>query len=186
MFNNCSNVQIVGGSFTNIHLDSQPKSSITHSGLTARAGFAQNFHSVRLGDLNLLSEIGNQETVKYREVRRRKTGALVRLERVVASKRRIYQACVSGRPGAVTAVVYQGPDVEKWMSEAEKHETFRHPSLVQLYGVSVSRAMNVLIYIDALVPLRDIRELHAGSALASTYVEYGIVRDLAVYPFFCG
>ncbi|KAJ6450767.1 hypothetical protein C8R45DRAFT_1042718 [Mycena sanguinolenta] len=38
--------------------------------------------------------------------------------------------------------------------------------------------MYVLVYIDALIPLHDIRELHAGSALAATYVEYGIKRDL--------
>ncbi|KAJ7804512.1 hypothetical protein B0H14DRAFT_1616330 [Mycena olivaceomarginata] len=172
MFHKCSNFQIIGGVFIG-HPES--RSSRTRRALT-NPSFLANFHRVRLGDLKLISEIGKEEIVEYHEVRRRKTGALIRRNKVVVGERRRFEASVSGRPETLTAVVYKDTNIDKWRIEVEKHETFRHPSLVQLYGVTVSPANYALIYTDALIPLRDVRELHANSSLASTYVEYGIVR----------
>ncbi|KAF8148532.1 hypothetical protein K438DRAFT_948987 [Mycena galopus ATCC 62051] len=182
MFHNCSNVQISGGVFTVLSDESESSDPpIARRALAHDPGFSRDFRSIRLCDLNLLSEIGKQEIVEYHEVRRRKTGALVRRDRDVVGTRRIYQARVLGRQEILTAVIYQGIDIEKWTTEAKKHETFRHPSLVQLYGVTVSRAINALIYTDALISLRDVREFHENSPLGSTYVEWGIKRDLYVY-----
>ncbi|KAJ7436282.1 hypothetical protein B0H11DRAFT_660524 [Mycena galericulata] len=176
MFEQCSNFTIFGGTFITYPESTavQPRCSI------ATKPRSPSFRSIPLGDLNLLSEIGIQEIVEYRDVRRHKTGVLIRRQREVVGMRRIYQAQIFGNPGIVTAVIDQGTSFEKWKTEAEKHETFRHPSLVQLYAVTMTQAMNALIYTDGLVSLRDVREFHACSPLASTYVEYGIKRDLYV------
>ncbi|KAJ6597521.1 hypothetical protein DFH09DRAFT_1304320 [Mycena vulgaris] len=125
MFEQCSNFTISGGVFTIqkepglIH----PARSCIEGPLESRS--TPNFQSIRLGDLNLLAEIGKDDIVEYRDIRRRRTGVLVRRQRVVVGTRRIYQARVFG-----------------------------------------------------LVSLQEVREFNSRSPLASTYVEYGIKRDL--------
>ncbi|KAJ7913230.1 hypothetical protein B0H13DRAFT_2005344 [Mycena leptocephala] len=187
MFAQCHNVKISGGTFC---LYQESDSSRSHSRFPGELPqlysplpppLSQSFHSIRLGDLNLLLEMGKEELVEYHDVRRFKTNALIRRERVVVGVRRIYEASVFGTPGTLTAVIYEGTDFEKWKSEAEKHEAFRHPSLVQLYAVTMSRSMNALIYTERLIPLSEVRELHERSPLASTYVEYGIVSQFPLY-----
>ncbi|KAJ6571223.1 hypothetical protein B0H19DRAFT_1129472 [Mycena capillaripes] len=183
MFQQCKNFKISGGSFL-IQQESDFGSRArfardqAHAPTLRAPCISSSFNSVRLGDLNLIAELGTEEIVEYRDVWRRKTKALARRERVVVGLRRIYKAWVFGTPGTLTAVVYEGVNFDKWKSEVEKHETFRHPSLVQLHAVIMSRSMNALIYTDDLIPLRDVREFHANSPLASTYVECGIKRDL--------
>ncbi|KAJ7913968.1 hypothetical protein B0H13DRAFT_2003589 [Mycena leptocephala] len=181
MFAQCRNVKISGGTFC---LYQESDSSCSHSRFPGELPpLSQSFHSIRLGDLNLLLEKGKEELVEYHDVRRFKTNALVRRERVVVGVRRIYEASVFGTPGTLTAVIYKGTDFEKWKSEAEKHEAFRHPSLVQLYAVTMSQSMNALglIYTERLIPLSEVRELHERSPLASAYVEYGIVSQFPLY-----
>jgi hypothetical protein len=68
---------------------------------------------VRLGDLKLISEIGKEEIVEYHEVRRRKTGALIRRNKVVVGERRRFEVSVSGRPETLTAVVYKDTNIDK-------------------------------------------------------------------------
>ncbi|KAJ7032201.1 hypothetical protein C8F04DRAFT_665663 [Mycena alexandri] len=173
MLDHCSNFTIYGGTFHNYAAEGPRVAQ------DAELQLSPNFHSIRLGDLNLLKEIGKQQIVKYSDIHRRKTGVLVRRKREVIGWRRIYRAAVVGTPGTeLTAVIDDGTDLEKWRSEAEKHETFRHPCLVQLYAVTMSQTMKGLIYTDALISLPEIRETHADSPLASSYVEYGIKRDL--------
>ncbi|KAJ7171429.1 hypothetical protein C8R46DRAFT_184858 [Mycena filopes] len=176
MFDYCSHFQIAGGTFNII------ASGGVRVAPVAERAYSTTFHSVRLGDLNLLKEIGQQQFVKYIDVHRRKTGVLVRRKREVVGWRGIYQASLIGTPGVFTAVIDHGTDLEKWYSEAEKHEAFRHPSLVQLYAVTMSKSMKGLIYTDELISLPEIRATHAGSPLASAYVEYGIVRFFFIHP----
>ncbi|KAJ7779727.1 hypothetical protein B0H16DRAFT_1499679 [Mycena metata] len=178
MLDHCNNFTIYGGTFNN-YAPEGPR--VTQD---VEPPLSPNFHSIRLGDLNLLKEIGKQQIVKYSDIHRRKTGVLVRRECEVVGCRRIYRASVVGTPATqLTAVIDEGTDLEKWRSEAEKHEMFRHPSLVQLYAVTMSRTIKGLIYADALISLPEIRETYADSPLASSYVEYGIVRCLFHHTF---
>ncbi|KAJ7637458.1 hypothetical protein B0H17DRAFT_1149472 [Mycena rosella] len=96
-------------------------------------------------DLNILSEIGKEDIVEYREVRGRRTGALIqRLSRVVGS-RRIHQVRLFGSQETMTAVIYEGPDFEtvtslfhrgrrfhyivrQWKADVEKREAYRSHS----------------------------------------------------------
>lgn len=171
MLNHCSSFTISGGTF-NI----QPRPDVDRSHSASRS--PQMFHFVRLGDLNLLAQISCEDVVEYREVLRRRTGVVVRRQREVVGSRAFFQAEVNGIPGTLTAVISRGKNVDKvntdfsndvfahispqWMTEIEKHETFRyvdsrshgimsdqvdrHPSLVQLHAVSVGRGMSALIY----------------------------------------
>lgn len=110
MFDHCSNFTISGGAFA------QPEWGVVRPSRSLNGGLLHpphDFHSIRLGDLNLLDEIGAEEVVEYRDVRRRRTGVLLRRERVVTGTRRIHQARVLGKPGVVTAVIYQGTDLER-------------------------------------------------------------------------
>lgn len=111
MFEHCNNFTISGGTF---HTHSQ--STVAHrshgdSAVERRSPLP--FHSIRLGDLNLLTEIGMEDVVEYRDVRRRRTGALIRRQQFTVGTRRIYQAQVLGNPRSLTAVIYQGTDFEK-------------------------------------------------------------------------
>jgi hypothetical protein len=75
--------------------------------------FYPEFRSIRLGDLNLLSEVGKEDVIEYRDVRRRKTGALVQRVKIVAGTRKILQVRIFGSQETMTAVIQDGPDFEK-------------------------------------------------------------------------
>jgi hypothetical protein len=72
-----------------------------------------DFRSIPLGDLNLLSEVGKADIIEYRDVRRQKTGALIRRVPVVVGRQRIHQARIFGSQEMMTAVIYDGPGFEK-------------------------------------------------------------------------
>lgn len=60
-----------------------------------------------------MSEVGSDDIVEYRAVRRKKTGAVIRRIPVVVGTRKILQARIFGSQELMTAVVYSGPDFEK-------------------------------------------------------------------------
>jgi hypothetical protein len=111
-FNNCTNFAISGGAF-----GVTPKSHTMPSGSlhdhTLQSRSPTNFHSIRMGDLNLLTEIGVERIVRIDEVRRRKTGDLVQLRRRVVGTRRIHRVLVRGTQETLTAVVYEGLNIDE-------------------------------------------------------------------------
>ncbi|KAJ7262525.1 hypothetical protein C8J57DRAFT_1471120 [Mycena rebaudengoi] len=52
----------------------------------------------------------------------------------------------------------------------------RHPSLIQLFGVTSSTRLKALIYHDGLMPLDEFLQMHQQSPLGSAYVEYEFGR----------
>lgn len=88
-----------------------PSGSLSDLALQSRS--SPNFHSIRMGDLNLLTEIGVERIVRIDEVRRRKTGDLVQLRRRVVGTRRIHRALVRGTQETLTAVVYEGLNIDE-------------------------------------------------------------------------
>jgi hypothetical protein len=145
MFKNCANFTITGGAF-----GVTPQSRLMPSGslfdLTLQSRSPPNFHSILMGDLNLLTEIGVERIVRIDEVRHRKTGHLVRLRPRVVGTRRIHRALVTRRgiKEILTAVVYEGLNVDEasvflwaidegadvvlyqWRNQVEKHVSFRY------------------------------------------------------------
>jgi hypothetical protein len=68
---------------------------------------------VKLGDLNLLDEIGKYNVVEGHPVHHKRTGAVVRHIKVVVGTRRIYRARIFGSQDPMTAVVYDDAQFEK-------------------------------------------------------------------------
>ncbi|KAJ7435014.1 hypothetical protein B0H11DRAFT_2257702 [Mycena galericulata] len=181
-FDNCHNFTVQGGIF-NVAADRNEDQG--------------DFRTIRLGDLNLLHEISKQNIVdSYQVIRRKRTGAVIRRVPAVSGRRTIYQARIYGSSEEVTAVVYEGSDFEKasflgfvpqrtleyrkyiqHRSHAEWREGVRHPSLVQLLGVTSSSRVKALVYNDGLISVNEFRKMHAKSPLVSAYLEYEIGRN---------
>ncbi|KAJ7610609.1 hypothetical protein DFH06DRAFT_1308623 [Mycena polygramma] len=69
--------------------------------------------------------------------------------------------------------MYDSSLFEQAKAQAERHEEFRHPSLIQLFGVtSGSRGPKALIYNDGFMSIHEVRKIHKHSPLASNYVDY--------------
>lgn len=71
-----------------------------------------DFRTIRMGDLNLLQEVGKQHLVEYHDVLRKRTGAVKRRVAAVVV-RRINRARIYGSQEIVTAVLYESSDFEK-------------------------------------------------------------------------
>ncbi|KAJ7637782.1 hypothetical protein B0H17DRAFT_1278784 [Mycena rosella] len=162
MFDHCSNITITDGTF-NV-LERSPS----------------DFRSIRLGDLNLLTQMGNEEELTSGVVERR--GPRLVRRKVIVGSRKVYCARIFGSPDPMTAVVYEGSQFEKWKDEAERRQSVRLPFVLQLFGVTESRDVNVLIYHDELITITQFRQLHpSGSPLTSEYIEYQMARDDALF-----
>lgn len=68
---------------------------------------------MKLGDLNLLDEIGKYNVVERRPVPHKRTGAVVRHIKVVVGTRRTYRARIFGSQDPMTAVVYNDAQFEQ-------------------------------------------------------------------------
>ncbi|KAJ7276569.1 hypothetical protein C8J57DRAFT_193217 [Mycena rebaudengoi] len=164
VFENCQNTTISGG-VINLQVNTSDSDEY-------------DFPTIKLGHLELVEEVAKQNIVKYRKVLHKKTRVVKRHVPEVVGVRRIHLARVHGSQEDFTAVVYEGSDFEKHRAHAEQREEFRHPSLIQLFGVTSSTRprLNALIYHDGLIPLDEFRQMHQQSLLGSAYVEYEFGR----------
>ncbi|KAJ7686406.1 hypothetical protein B0H17DRAFT_1136956 [Mycena rosella] len=93
MFYHCNNFTIAGGTFNVWERPHSPPS---------------DFRSIRLGDLNLLMQIGNEEALTSdSDVIERRGPALVR-RKVIIGIRNVYRARIFCNQDVMTAVVYEG------------------------------------------------------------------------------
>lgn len=114
MFDHCSNFTVSGGAFDSYAESRLVRPSYTFGGLPEISQYSpHDFRLIRLGDLDLQAEIGAEEIVEFRDVRRRRTGALIRRQRVVVGTRRVCRARVLGSAGVLTAAIYEGTDLER-------------------------------------------------------------------------
>ncbi|KAJ7901338.1 hypothetical protein B0H13DRAFT_773272 [Mycena leptocephala] len=128
-----------------------------------------DFRVVKLGDLNLLDEIGKYNVVERRPVHDKRTGAVVRHIKVVVGTQRIYRARIFGSQDPMTAIVYNDAQFEQRMAEMKEGPQIRHPHLAQFFGFTCSAGPNALICHDEMIPFSQVEKLHAGSTLASYY-----------------
>ncbi|KAJ7626491.1 hypothetical protein B0H17DRAFT_1151001 [Mycena rosella] len=183
MLNNSSNFTIAGGTF---NVWERPRSPPT------------DFRSIRLGDLNLLTQIGDEEALTFDVVERR--GPRLVQRRAIVGTRKVYRARIFGSQDPMTAVVYEGSQLQKaiyngsWKAEIESRQSLRFPFVPQLFGITESRGVNALIYHDGIVhspvfnkgeltstttefiTIAQFRQLHHGSPLVSEYIEYQMVH----------
>ncbi|KAJ7279281.1 hypothetical protein C8J57DRAFT_131838 [Mycena rebaudengoi] len=166
VFENCQNTTISGG--------------VINLQVNASDSDENDFPTIKLGHLKLVEEVVKQNIVEYRKVLHKKTRVVKQHVPEVVGVRRIYVARVHGSQEDFTAVVYEGSDFEKHRAHAEQREEFRHPSLIQLFGVTSSTRLKALIYHDGLMPLDEVRQMHQQSLLRSAYVEYEFGRHFFV------
>ncbi|KAJ7642563.1 hypothetical protein B0H17DRAFT_1216384 [Mycena rosella] len=166
MFDHCSNITIAGGTFNVWERPRSPPS---------------DFRSIRLGDLILLSQMCNEEELTSDVVERRGTRLVQR--KVIVGTRKVYRARIFGSQDPMTAVVYEGSQLQKaiyngsWKAEVEHRQSLRLPFLPQLFGITESRGVNALIYHDEFITIAQFRQLHRRSPLISEYIEYQMARD---------
>ncbi|KAJ7901345.1 hypothetical protein B0H13DRAFT_1883112 [Mycena leptocephala] len=142
---NCRDFTIQGGTFNVSTTVEQPQG---------------DFRVVKLGDLNLLDEIGKYDVVERRPVHHKRTGAVVRHIKVVVGTRRIYRARIFGSQDPMTAIVYNDAQFE------------------QFFGFTSSAGLSALIYHDEMMTVSQVKQLHAKSALALHYFKYEISWQL--------
>ncbi|KAJ7871214.1 hypothetical protein B0H14DRAFT_2724771 [Mycena olivaceomarginata] len=164
MFNECRNVTIHGGNFTVV-------------GNAGRMSLEEDYRSIRLGDLNLVSHTGTENIVRSRHSPLQQ---LARRTRVIIGTRKMYRARVFGSLDTFTAIVYEGQGAAQQMSEALELNVSRHPNFMQLFGVVHSSHMNALVYHDDILPLsHTLVECQRVSPLHAAYFLYQMSRDLA-------
>ncbi|KAJ6536498.1 hypothetical protein DFH09DRAFT_1401989 [Mycena vulgaris] len=174
MFHHCSNFTIAGGTFNVWEQRAAPRQVLSSD--------PQCVRSIHLGDLNLLTQVGSEETLNSELVEQvGRQDITVRREVIVAS-RTVYRARVFGSQNPMTAVVYRGAQLEKWRTEAEKRQNLLNPFFLQLFAVAESPGLNALIFHDELITISQFRDVLRGSLLASLYAEYQMkhwqARDL--------
>ncbi|KAJ7050638.1 hypothetical protein C8F01DRAFT_1377404 [Mycena amicta] len=134
MFNECSNMTINGGTFTMV----QPNEA------------QDDFRSICMGDINLLSLVKEDDITESRFVVNIKHPGRVHLQRVLIGTRKTYHAKIFGSQDIFTVMAYEG-DLTEWKRKCAG-EALRHPRHIQLFGITDSSKMHAVIYHDELIP----------------------------------
>ncbi|KAJ7930635.1 hypothetical protein B0H13DRAFT_1858448 [Mycena leptocephala] len=145
-----------------------------------------DFRVVKLGDLNLLDEIGKENAVA---IRHKKTGVVVRHVKVVVGTRRVYRARIFGSQDPMTAAVYDNHrQFEQRITGMQEGPQFRHPHLAQFFGFTCLASMNALIYHDGLkLPLLvDLRLTRRGLVTCDNYSEALSIHSICYWLFIPG
>ncbi|KAJ7841254.1 hypothetical protein B0H13DRAFT_2365813 [Mycena leptocephala] len=100
---------------------------------------AHQFSRVALGDINLLYETAMSSK---------------------AHKIKFFTARISGEPSLMTVAKYEDDNE----ADLEQHSRWRHPHVLQLFGISSMPGIHALIYYDELVPLWIYRKNHRPSS----------------------
>ncbi|KAF7358107.1 hypothetical protein MVEN_00858800 [Mycena venus] len=140
MFDHCSNFVIKGGTFNTLGRPREPE-------------YDADYRAIRVGDINLLSLVTENEIFEHRVVRHRKRPGRIRREWVVTGRRQAYHARIFGSQEVFTAVVYEDVDFSSLKLKVAKQSFPRNPNITQLFGITHSSPMSALIYQDELLPL---------------------------------
>ncbi|KAF7374223.1 hypothetical protein MSAN_00304900 [Mycena sanguinolenta] len=117
------------------------------------------FRTILLGDIGLQREIGANQFTHY-------AGVVIR---------RLHSAKIRREKSNVTVAVYQGDCAEQeWQRAIEKYMKFRHPNIVQLYGIASYGNIWAAVFHDDMIPLRQFLNLYKHSHFATAYI-YGYV-----------
>ncbi|KAJ6577592.1 hypothetical protein B0H19DRAFT_1062185 [Mycena capillaripes] len=95
-----------------------------------------DFRSIRLGDINLISFIGEDDVVEGHVLRREETDHAYPV-RVASGKRKIYHARIFGSQDTFTLFSYHGvnfAELGQWKARTEELQFARHPYMFQLFG----------------------------------------------------
>ncbi|KAJ7679476.1 hypothetical protein DFH06DRAFT_511701 [Mycena polygramma] len=137
---------VSGGTFTNV------------TNIHRASDSPVDFRVIPLGDLDLLCKID------------RGSGVVRRHRAEQAFTRRVYTARIPGLQSKVTAAVYQGDGAEEeWREEITRYANFRHPNVVQLYGVVKTQNLHAAVFHDDLIPCQDLKAKYYHSHVSAVY-----------------
>ncbi|KAJ7824207.1 hypothetical protein B0H13DRAFT_339507 [Mycena leptocephala] len=163
IFDHCNNFNISGGTFNVWERPASPGS---------------DFRTIRAGDLNLLTQVGFEETLQVNLAEPWGKRAVFQ-PKVVVGMRKVYRARVFGTPDPMTAVVYEGSLFDKWRAEAEQRQWPRHPLFFQLFGVIASKSINALVYHDEVITITCYKQMYRESPIVAACIEYQLAEDTA-------
>ncbi|KAJ7840922.1 hypothetical protein B0H14DRAFT_2783815 [Mycena olivaceomarginata] len=157
MFDRCNNFTLNGGTFNIFGRPGEP-------------GHDTDYRTIHVGDINLLSLITEEDIVENRVVEHRRRPNRIRLQRVIAGRKKAYHARIFGSQDVFTAVVYEGIDFSSLKLKVAKQSFPRNPSITQLFGITHSSPMNALIYHDELLPL------NTALSLCTSYISLQFLK----------
>ncbi|KAJ7062234.1 hypothetical protein C8F01DRAFT_1230658 [Mycena amicta] len=134
MFKECSNVTISGGTFTMVQ-PNEPQ---------------DDFRTIRVGDINLLSLVKEDDILENHVVLHQKNPGRVHRQTVCVATRKTYHAKIFGSQDVFTVMAYEG-NLAEWMRKSAG-EAPRHPNHIQLFGITDSVRMHAVVYHDELIP----------------------------------
>ncbi|KAJ7018873.1 hypothetical protein C8F04DRAFT_1149750 [Mycena alexandri] len=141
MFARCKNFTINGGTFNIVGHPRDPEDDA-------------DYRTIRVGDINLLSLVTEEDILESHVVRHRKRPNRIRRQLVITGRKKAYHARIFGSQDVFTAVVYEGIDFSSLKLKVAGQGFHRNPNMMQLFGITQSPPMNALIYHDELLPLR--------------------------------
>ncbi|KAJ7616634.1 hypothetical protein FB45DRAFT_1008066 [Roridomyces roridus] len=148
-FPNARDFIITGGTFTS-HV-----TNVHYAAPTLPAGF----RTIPLGDIDLQREIGFSAGVVDRPSVLRRT------------VRRVYSARVHGVEANMTVALYEGEQAEQDRDEyLRAHSHFRHPSIVQVFGLASFEGTHAVIAHDELLRYEDFLQVHRLSPVMEVYM----------------
>ncbi|KAJ7050712.1 hypothetical protein C8F01DRAFT_677873 [Mycena amicta] len=140
MFQSCNNVTFSGGTYNHVVYSQDDE---------------EDFRKIRLGDIHLIKCLDEKELVEYRPKKSRRKKQ-IKAVREVVGVRRMYRANIVGHGSntAFTVMAYEGRGgAARLQQDLDVQACLpRHPNLLQLFGVTMTRNLNALTYHGDLIP----------------------------------
>ncbi|KAJ7679406.1 hypothetical protein DFH06DRAFT_1465503 [Mycena polygramma] len=161
MFSDSQNFTVTAGTMTNV-------TKIYNTPSTVES----DFRRIPLGDIDL------------RELRLERGSAPFIRERRSAC--RVYAARVEGRKSGVTVAIYEGNGAkEDWRKDISRYSALRHPSFVQLWGLTNTPGIHAAIFHDDLIPFEEFVNRHRDRPVLLVYIYVFCGVDSAkLLPYF--
>ncbi|KAF7333370.1 MFS general substrate transporter [Mycena venus] len=157
MFDRCNNFTLNGGTFNIFGHPREPEHDA-------------DYRTIRVGDINLLSLITEEDILESHVIRHRKRPNRIRRQLVITGRKKAYHARIFGSQDVFTAVVYEGIDFSSLKLKVARQSFYRNPNITQLFGITQSPPMNALIYHDELLPLRT------ALSMCTSYISRQLLR----------
>ncbi|KAF7374188.1 hypothetical protein MSAN_00300700 [Mycena sanguinolenta] len=102
------------------------------------------------------------------------------------SLRRLHSAKIEGSDATRTVAVYQGNDAEQqWRRDIKEYMAFRHPNIVQLYGVASFGNIHAAVFHDDLIPYQRFLDIHKHSHFSTVYINAYLDSEFqTLYEYF--
>ncbi|KAJ7687132.1 hypothetical protein B0H17DRAFT_1070595, partial [Mycena rosella] len=85
----------------------------------------------------------------------------------------MHSARIHGSEATMTVAIYEGGNAEEnWREAISKHSNFRHPNIIQLFGISRTPKIHAAIFHDELIPARQMAEKYDITPICAVYFRH--------------